>query len=176
MKDILLILVLLAVAALGYFIMTKVDLFIEENRRLTLTENRHNSPHIHIAAESPMLLDSIAAQLEAYSNADPFVEIFLSTGKTDRILQKLMDGTLDILLLTEVKKVPLDELCAIIQIPYRTKGIMSSSLGLSFENLDNDDYIFVVWNKLVKSKARDRVLFAIESEYRLPKSDAKKFY
>ena len=101
MKDLFLIPIMLAVFVFGYFVMAKIDSFIEENRRLIHAENRQNRVHIRIAAESPMLLDSIAAQLTAYSRANPFVEFFLSSGKAERILQKLMDGTLDIAILAE---------------------------------------------------------------------------
>ena len=87
MKDLFLISIMLAVFVFGYFVMAKIDSFIEENRRLIHAENRQNRAHIRIAAESPMLLDSIAVQLTSYSRADPFVEFFLSSGKAERILQ-----------------------------------------------------------------------------------------
>ena len=93
MKDLFLIPIMLAVFVFGYFVMAKIDSFIEENRRLIHAENRQNRAHIRIAAESPMLLDSIAVQLTSYSRANPFVEFFLSSGKAELILQKLMDGT-----------------------------------------------------------------------------------
>lgn len=165
MKDLLLIPIMLAVFVFGYFVMAKVDSFIEENRRLIHTENRQNRAHIRIAAESPMLLDSIAAQLEAYSRANPFVEFFLSSGKAERILQKLIDGTLDIAILTEENMISLDESCAMIRIPCRTGEVVSTALGLSVESVDEEKWAFVVWNKSIQSKARDRVLFAIEAEY-----------
>ena len=37
--------------------------------------------------------------------------------------------------------------------------------GLSVENVDEEKWAFVVWNKSIQSKSRDRVLFAIEAEY-----------
>ena len=78
MKDLFLIPIMLAVFVFGYFVMAKIDSFIEENRRLIHAENRQNRAHIRIAAESPMLLDSIEVQLTSYSRANPFVEFFLS--------------------------------------------------------------------------------------------------
>ncbi len=165
MKDLFLIPIMLAVFVFGYFVMVKIDSFIEENRRLIHTESRQNRAHIRIAAESPMLLGSIAAQLTAYSRANPFVEFFLSLGKAERILQKLIDGSIDIAILTE-KNIPfLDESCATIRIPYCKGAVVSAMLGLPVESIDEEKWAFVIWNKSIQSKACDRVLFAIEAEY-----------
>ena len=68
-KDLFLIPIMLAVFVFGYFVMAKIDSFIEENRRLIHAENRQNRAHIRIAAESPTLLDSIAVQLELVNNS-----------------------------------------------------------------------------------------------------------
>ena len=88
MKDLFLIPIMLAVFVFGYFVMAKIDSFIEENRRLIHAENRQNRAHIRIAAESPMLLDSISVQLTSYSRANPFVEFFSEFGKSRAHLAK----------------------------------------------------------------------------------------
>ena len=165
MKDLFLIPIMLAVFVFGYFVMARIDSFIEENRRLIRAENRQNRTHIRIAAESPILLDSIAVQLTAYSRANPFVEFFLSTGKAERILQKLRNGTLDIAILAEDNNLSLNEYYGKIRIPCRTGEVLSAALDLSVESIDEEEWAFVVWNKLTQSRARDRVLFAIEAEY-----------
>ncbi len=165
MKDLLLIPIMLAVFVFGYFVMAKIDSFIKENLRLIHAENRQNRAHIRIAAESPMLLDSIAAQITAYSRVNPFVEFFLSSGKAERILQKLTDGTLDIAILAEENNLSLNEYYGKLRIPCRTGKVLSTTLGLSDKSIDEEKWAFVVWNKSIQSKARDSVLFAIEAEY-----------
>ena len=161
MKELFLILIMLAIFGFGYYLMAKIDSFIEENRRLIHAENRQNRAHIRIAAESPMLLDSISVQLTSYSRANPFVEFFLSSGKAERILQKLMDGTLDIAILAE-DAFSLREPFAMFRIPLRTAVPLSM---VSVKNIGEEKWACVVWNKSMQSKARDRVLFAIEAEY-----------
>ena len=165
MKELFLILIMLAMFGFGYYLMAKIDNFIEENRRLIHAENRRNKAHVRIAAESPMLLDSIAAPLTAYSRANPFVEFFLSLGKAERIMQKLLDGTLDIAILAENNNFSLSENYEMFRIPCRAERSLSTALGLSVESIDEEKWAFVVWNKSTQSKARDRVLFAIEAEY-----------
>lgn len=165
MKDLFLIPIMLAVFVFGYLVMTKINCFIEENRRLIRAENIQNRAHIRIAAESPMLLHSIAAQLTTYSRANPFVEFFLSSGKPERILQKLMDGRLDIVILEGDSNLSLNENYSMFRIPCHTGEALPTTFDSSIESISEEKWAFVVWNKSIPSKARDRVLFAIEAEY-----------
>ncbi len=165
MKELLLIPIMMAVFAFGYFVTVKVDAFIEENRRLIEQENRKNHSQIRIAAESAVLLDSVAAQLEACSAANPYLEFFLSTGKAERILQRVLDGTMDIALMTEEKADNIGDSYGTLRIPCHTGIVIFPMLGLPVENLDEENRICIVWNKAVQSKSRDSVLSAIEAEY-----------
>ncbi len=165
MKDLFLIAIMLAVFAFGYYIMTRVDQFIEENQRLIAAESRNGRCHIRIAAESPMLLDSVASALESCSEADPHIEFFLSSGRANHLLEKLMDEQIDILLLTEEHAEQLDRQYASVLIPYQKTKLFASSLSLPVENLDEETRIGVVWKKGLQSRNRDRVIFALENEH-----------
>ena len=45
-------------------------------------------------------------------------------------------------------------------------GISTTSLIDTYtQEFDEEKWAFVVWNKSIQSKSRDRVLFAIEAEY-----------
>lgn len=165
MKDLFLIPIMLAVFAFGYYIMTRVDRFIEGNQRLIAAENRSSRCPVRIAAESPMLLNSIASALESCSEADPYIEFFLSSGRSSRLLEKLAQEQIDILLLTEEHAKQLEPQYASILIPYEKVKSFPSSLGLPVENLDEESRIGVVWKKNLKSKNRDRVIFALENEH-----------
>lgn len=168
MKDLMLIFVTLAAFVFGFYIMKKVDDFIAENQRQITAENRNSRSLIRIAAETPMLLDSAASALESCSTAYPYMEFLLSSGKASRLLHKLSEGTVDIVLLSEEKTENLSSEYVSIQIPYQMKQNMVTALGLNVENMDDDCWIYVVWNKAIQSLNRDRVLFALENEhYRL---------
>lgn len=90
MKDLFLILILLATFAFGYYVAVRFGDFIEENQRLIAEGNRNSQCKIHIAAENPMLLNSIASAFESYSESAPHVEFFLSSGQINRLLDKLI--------------------------------------------------------------------------------------
>lgn len=165
MKDLLLIPVMLAIFAFGYYTMAKVDRFIDENQRMIAAENRSGQSKVRIAAESPTLLHSVASALERCSNADPHIAFFLSSGAAGRILEKLTEERVDIVLLSDESAKQLDGQYASLLIPGEAAREPVSILGLPVENLDETARIHVVWNKALKSRDRDRVLFALEHEH-----------
>lgn len=168
MKDLFLILILLATFAFGYYVVIRFGDFIEENQRLIAEGNRNNHCKIRIAAETPMLLHSVASALESCSESAPHIEFFLSSGRANCLLDKLINERIDILLLADDNTDSLGQQYASVLIPYKKKKLLVNSLGLSVENHDEEKWIRVVWKKSLKSKNRDRVVAALEIEhYRL---------
>lgn len=165
MKDLFLILILLATFAFGYYVVVRFGDFIEENQRLIAEGNRNSQCKIHIAAETPMLLNSIASALESYSESAPHVEFFLSSGQINHLLDKLINERIDILLLADDSTEPLGQQYASVLIPYEKTKKLVTTLGLTVENLDAEKWIRVVWKKSLKSKNRDRVITALEMEH-----------
>ncbi len=164
MKDVVLIIVTLAAFAFGYFVMKKVDDFLIENHRLITAGNRINCCTIRIAAESPMLLDSIAPALEHCSNMYPYMEFYLSNCNVKRLMQRLSNGTIDIALITEENAKELGKDFNCVRIPHQAEQRVVTMLGLTVDNMDEEHWIYVVWNKTILSKDRDRVIFSIENE------------
>lgn len=164
MKGLILVITILAMFVFGYFVMKKVDELIEENQRLIVLESRDNNCQIRIAAETPMLLDSAATALEVCSDANPYIEFFFSSGKVNRLLQKLLDETVDLALLTEDHVKDLCDDLAFVKILCESGQATETAFGFSIKNPDKENWFYVVWNKNVKSKNRDRVIFALENE------------
>ena len=163
MKDLILMLSTFAVFVFGFFIIKNVDAFIEENQRLIALESRNNSCHIQISAETPMMINSIASVLESCSAMNPYIEFCLSSGNANLLLKKLIEGSTDIVLLSEGGADDVNEQFKCVKIPYREVQLIDQRLGLSVENLDTNDWIYIVWNKTIISKNRDRVIFALEN-------------
>lgn len=164
MKDLLFIPIILATFAFGYYVVAKFGDFIEENQRLIAEGNRNGRCHIRIAAENPLLLDSVAAALENCSEAEPHIEFFLSFGRNKHLLNKLLNEQIDILLLAEESSEPLEPQYAFTLISCEKPALYTISLGLSVENLDEEKWMRVVWKKDLKSKNRDRVIAVLEME------------
>lgn len=134
MKDWLLLPVMAAVFALGYYLIRRLDLFIEDNQRQITVNERSSRRPIRIGAETPGLLDDISAVVAACSDTIPYLELFLSCGRRKRLFEKLADGSLDLILLRGEEE---------------RKGMGSMVL---------------VWDKEKVSKDRDRVIFMIEND------------
>lgn len=64
MKDIFLISIMFEVFVFGYFVMAKIESFIEENHHLIHVENRQNRTHIRNAEEYCSMKSRHVEQLE----------------------------------------------------------------------------------------------------------------
>lgn len=163
MKDLFLIGIMLAIFAFGYYIVTRVDRFIEDSRHLITAENRKGQSRVRIAAEDPRLLDAVAPALAQCSEAEPHIGFFLSSGRAERLLEKLSEEQVDIVLLRGRKKLPAGEKYASLSVPAdgAARGKVMES---GADNTDGSEQLCVVWNGNVGSRDRDRVIFALENE------------
>lgn len=161
MKELFLIPVILAAAAFGFYIMTRVDRFIEENRRLIDDSRRSGLSRIHIAADSPLLLTEVAPALARCAEADPHIEFFLSSGPTARILEKLMEEQVDIVLLGGGEQALPKGQYAVLSLS-REPG-RAQTEDAAGQSAPAEEPIRAVWKKACKSRDRDRVIFALEN-------------
>lgn len=166
MKDLFLIPVMLAIFVSGYYAVKRAAGFLEENERLIAAENRQNRYQLRIAAESPMLLDSLLGALTTCCGVEPRTELFLSSGKAKRLLQKLRGGMIDIVLLSEINGEDLGRECQTVRIPYQTARIVTAAIGLPVENLDETEWVYVVWSGEIPSERRDKVIAALKRNVR----------
>ena len=166
MKDMILILSTLAMFVFGCIVMQRVDVFIEDNRRLLAAENRKVRCQIRIAAETPEILDSVMSTLAFCADTNPYMMFFLESGKAKPLLQKLGKGMVDIALLSEQSANNLNDPYDFVRIPYQTRQNIAVAPASPVQNNPDDrNRICVVWNKAIQSKDRDRVIFALENEH-----------
>lgn len=151
MRELLLIPVMIAMFAFGYFIIKKFNRFIDENQYRIETEKRKRKNKIRIAAENQSILESARPMLDSYYAADPWVDFFIKSGSSGRILEELSEEKIDIVLLSEEHFGNPDGRFSLIEIP----------LSDCDENLKKKAHIFAVWKREVKSINRDRVIFAL---------------
>lgn len=163
MRDVLLIIVTFAAFAFGFYIVKQVDNFIMENQRQITDESRNSSALVRIAAETPQLLQAVSSALEQCSDSYPYMNFFLSSGRVNQLLHKLSEGSIDIILLTEENAKYLNEDLISLRLPYQNRNKITM-LGLKIENLDEDRWIYVAWDRRIKSKDRDRVIFTLENK------------
>lgn len=93
MKELLLSCAVAAIVVFGYFIMKKLDAFLENNRRLIDAEIAENS--LYLAFDNPMILDSLTPLFEKFSMANPNCQLHFLFGDTEDIYDKLNKNRID---------------------------------------------------------------------------------
>lgn len=151
MSEFFLIPVMLAMFFFGYFIIKKFNSFIDENQRQIEAEKRKRKNKIRIAAENRKILEYARPMLDNYSAADPWVEFFIKSGSSGRLLEELSEGKIDIVLLSEEHAANPDTRFSVIEI---------SSCDCD-EKLKEKSSVCALWKRDVKSINRDRVIFAL---------------
>lgn len=91
MKDFVLFIVVLAAFIYGYFLMKKLDKFLEENQSQKLISDSK----LRIGFETPAIIDSIADLLEQFSSEYPDYELNLFYGSASEIINGLENNKLD---------------------------------------------------------------------------------
>lgn len=163
MTDVLLILVTLAAFVFGFFVIRKVDVYLEENDRLAASGERISGPCVRIAAENPAYFDAVASALACASDSNPYLDFRFSSAHRNRLLHQISNGDIDIALLLKENTKELDEGLGCAEISDFPQGKAATKLGLNVELTDAKGRLIVVWNKAIASKDRDRVLFVLEN-------------
>lgn len=166
MKDLIMIALMLAIFIFGYYIMKRLDDFFDESQRKILDEQIGNKHLIQIAAETPMLLDSVSDALKSSSYSDPDIEFAVSSGSVRLILQKLNEGAVDLVLLRENTTSDQHTDFGHIAIPYCTGSVISGTIGLPVSDLDTHTNVYVLWNRRRSCRARDCLLSAMQNNMR----------
>lgn len=163
MRDAVLVFVTLAVFFLGFFIMKRIDAFFENNQRAIDEQARKSKSVLRIAAESPSLVDSIVPAMECCCWKNPCLDFSVSSGKPAQMLQRLQDGTVDLLLLGEETAQALHPSFSSILVPYHSCRIMAGSIPVEDEM--GEKSICVLWNQAISSPDRDRMVFALNHDF-----------
>lgn len=160
MKDMALLMITLAAFAFGYFVMKKADDFMEENHRPAIAGKRDKGRRIRIAAETPEIFDSAASALEHCSHVAPHMEFGFSSGSARRLLKRVSNGSVDIALVSEKSAGKLKKGLTCVRVAQVRDPASAEA------ELEEGQQICAVWSKNIRSKDRDRVIFALENEHR----------
>ena len=165
MKDFILICTTLAMFVFGYYITRKVDTLLEKNTEMIEKEQLNKKHLIKIAAETPMLLNSVAAALEYCVDANSNIEFAVSSGRSGKLLHNLSDGVTDLVLLTEDSAAETNPDFEYIRIPFCQGSEAAEAFGLKVQNLYEDKTVYVLWNKDISSPLRDWFVLALRNDY-----------
>ena len=145
MKELLLMCAVAAIIVFGYFVMKKLDAFLENNRRLIDAEIAENS--LSIAFDNPMIIDSLMPLFEKFSKANSNCQLHFLFGNTEDIYDKLNKNCICIGFIENNASANDDTYNCII-ISAKQNNIICEKTGCTIEPLNPSGIqTAVVWKK-----------------------------
>jgi len=156
MKDIALLIAVVATFVYGYYVMKRLDDMRLEYRCLRAEGNRAANGTIRIAAETRQMLNSVKPALDHCSDIHLGIQLSVRRNSTKRLLRRLSGKRLDIALMSEetAKRLGREFTCIPVFTEKRTDSCS-----------DQGAPIYAVYRKNILSQLRDRVLFYLETEH-----------
>lgn len=166
MKDIVLLFPLAAIIMIVFFAIKKVYSFLEENQKSIFEKNEEGKGEIvnkvRIAAETPVLLHSIATAMESCCKS--YMEFFIRCDRIPYLIHGLQDGSSDIILLEEDTAKEWKDQYSYFRVPFQSGIIMVESIGLTLTDCGHEEWVYVLWNQKFQSSARDQIISALQHE------------
>ena len=106
MQDLLLIVAVAAVFAFGWYLMGKLDAFLESNRQDQIALLSASENILRIGFFDPLVADSLSGVLEKYSKIHPSVSASLSSGTEAELMREFCSHKLDMIFLPENVSIP----------------------------------------------------------------------
>ena len=165
MKEIFLACAVAAILVLGFFIMKKVDDFLENNRRLTDEERTSNQ--LLLAFDNPMIMDSLPPILEEFSKKNPDCQLRFLFGKPERIRDKLDQNRIDFGFIERTAS-DNDETLNCLILSSEQNSIFCENIGYPLEPLNRENVqTSVIWKKDSDSafaKRFSNILLSVQAE------------
>lgn len=106
MQDAVLLASTLAVFVFGYFLMKKLDAFLDANRKEQKFAPTYGEHDLRIGFSDPLTAESISSILEAYGKRHPNASVHLFSGDEHELRRELEAHKLDMIFLSERSVLP----------------------------------------------------------------------
>ena len=145
MKELFVVCAVFFIIVSGYFIMKRLDSFLENNRRSIDTEIVENS--LFIAFDNPMILDCVMPLFEKFSKANPNCQLHFLSGNTEDIYDKLNKNRIDFGFI-ENTALNNDGTYNYLIISAKQNSVLCEKTGCKIEPLNlSEVQIAVIWKK-----------------------------
>lgn len=145
MKEVLLLCSVAAVFVFGFFIMKRLDKFLENNHREI--DEMTNASVLRIAVENPFMIESVSDLLERFSKKNPYCQLYLITGNAEEIASGLAANELDFgFISSDDQKNHAHEYAAVF-VPLK-QGAISTTIGIPVMPIASEPIMTkVLWKK-----------------------------
>lgn len=106
MQDVLLIASMAATFVFGWFLMGKLDRFLEENRHAQELQISSGGNSLRIGFCDPTVADSMTDVLEQYSKLYPDVSVSIFCGSEKELMKGISAGKFNVIFLSESAEIP----------------------------------------------------------------------
>jgi len=97
MQDVILLVSTSAIFIFGYFLMIKLDVFLENNRNRQETALTYGENSLRIGFSNPFMAGGLADAFETYGKQHPDVSIHIFSGEESELCRELKTQKLDII-------------------------------------------------------------------------------
>ncbi len=160
MQDFILLLAVAAIFVFGYFVVKKLDCFLECNRTtegLLLTANKNS---LKIGFSNPLVAGCLSDVLEKYSKMKPEISFFLFSGTEDELNRDFSTHRLDVIFLPVSTAVPEKMRDNIREVLLSYTPVIMKYSGLPIEPIAKECIsYYVLWTEL---KDEPAISFFIE--------------
>ena len=163
MKDLILAGTLLFLGFFGYLLMTRLDLFLDNNRKKMI--DKKSEKQIRIATESPFLAGSIVPAIELCEKEGPSTAFCLYSGQPERLLKSLSQGQVDLLILSEGTIFKKESGYEYMLLPFRKTIVTVDGFDETVSGMEDSNLVYVVWNNRIVSPNRDWLLSVMRNGF-----------
>ena len=159
MQDILLIAAVAAVFAFGWYLMGKLDAFLESNRQDQIVLLSASENILRIGFFDLLVADSLFGVLEKYSKIHPSVSVSLFSGTETELMREFSSHKLNMILLPENASVP-EKICGQVgEVSFEHLPVVMQYGGLQIEPI-TEGWVQqkVVWEKIETASEVNRFI------------------
>lgn len=146
MQVFLLPIAMLAMIVFGFFLMRRLDVFLEKNRSVQAEQFQTGANVLRIGFSNPLVADSILDAIEKYSGQYSDIDVCLFQGDAEDLLKKLAVHKLDIVFLPEQVEIPPEKNYNRLKVILKPVPVIMKYGGLPIEPItDGSMEQTVVW-------------------------------
>ncbi len=151
MRELLLIAAVVAMFGFGYYLMNRLDCFLERQRWSQGLQLQPYDNSLRIGVSDAMVVDSITEILEEQSRQSSAVAVSLFHGSDKELLEELSGGKLDVIFLSNQTKIPPDVSFYIRKVRLEHGPVITKYGGLPIKTIAREGVVQkMVWSKAVQ--------------------------
>ncbi|SCH81194.1 Uncharacterised protein [uncultured Clostridium sp.] len=133
MTDFLLAVVIIIFGVLGFFLMKRVDRFLENSRKEQVKLLESSERYLRIGTANPYVIDACAEAFEKCEKKFPNSEVQFYSGIEEKLIEALMAHKLDLVFLPENSVVKMDTDCRSKAIELSCASTIMSEASVTVE-------------------------------------------